>query len=220
MMQTIIKHLKYTSFSNILCSLVIFSNCDDKVDDSSESLIYLGENGITIMAYENAVIGESYSLNGVNYLVVDSAMLYQMVDESADVSKVVTTKISRMLYLFSDSTDQSFNQDISSWDVSNVTDMSVMFFGASSFNQDISYWDVSNVTTMYFMFGKAESFNQDISPWDVSNVKNMFFMFSNAKSFNQDISSWDVSNVTECSAFRFNATSWTQPKPNFTNCTE
>ena len=169
-MQTIRKHLKYISFSSILCSLVIFSNCDDKVDDSSESLIYLGENGITIMAYENAVIGESYSLNGVNYLVVDSAMLYQMVDESADVSKVVTTKISRMLYLFSDSTDQSFNQDISSW--------------------------------------------------DMSNVKNMVFMFSNAKSFNQDISSWDVSNVTECSAFRFNATSWTEIKPKFTNCTE
>ena len=214
------KYFKYISFSSILFSLIIFSKCDDKVDDSSESLIYLSENGITIMAYENAVVGESYSLNGINYLVVDSAMLYQMVDESADVSKVVTTKISRMLYLFSDSTDQSFNQDISSWDVSNVTDMSVMFFGASSFNQDISSWDVSNVTTMYFMFGKAESFNQDISSWDVSKVKNMFFMFSNAESFNQDISSWDVSNVIECSAFRFNTISWTLPKPNFTNCTE
>ena len=214
------KYLKYIFFSSILCSLVIFSDCDDKIDDGSESFIYLSENGITIKAYENAVVGESYSLNGINYLVVDSAMLYQMVDENADVSKVVTTKITRMLYLFSDSTDQTFNQDISSWDVGNVTDMSVMFFGASSFNQDISSWDVSNVTTMYFMFGKAESFNQDISSWDVNKVKNMFFMFSNAKSFNQDISSWDVSNVTECSAFSFNATSWTKPKPNFTNCTE
>ena len=41
----------------------------------------------------------------------------------------------------------SFNQDISSWDVSNVTDMGGMF-GNSSFNQDISSWDVSNVTVM------------------------------------------------------------------------
>ena len=192
----------------------------DKVDDISESLIYLSENGITIKAYENAVVGESYSLNGINYLVVDSAMLYQMVDENADVSKVVTTKIARMLYLFSDSTDQTFNQDIGSWDVGNVTDMSVMFFGASSFNQDISAWDLSNVSTMDFMFGKAESLNHDICAWDLRIVKNMFFMYSNAKSFNQDISSWDVSNVTECSAFSFNATSWTEPKPNFTNCTE
>ncbi len=214
------KHYKYLLLLSTLCSLVIFTDCNDEVDDSSESLIYLGENGITIKAYENAVVGESYGLNGINYLVVDSAILYQMVDENEDVSRVVTTKITRMLYLFSDSINHSFNQDIGSWDVGNVTDMSVMFFGASSFNGDISAWDVSNVTTMYFMFGKAESFNQDISFWDVSNVKNMFFMFSNAESFNQDISSWDVSNVTECSAFRFNATSWTEPKPNFTNCTE
>ena len=94
-------YLKYFFFSNILFSLVIFSDCNDKVDESSESLIYLSENGITIKAYENAVVGESYSLNGINHLVVDSAMLYQMVDENADVSTVVTTKITRMLYLFS-----------------------------------------------------------------------------------------------------------------------
>ena len=110
-------------------------------------------------------------------MVVDSAMLYRMVDENADVSKVVTTKIARMLYLFSDSTDQTFNEYISSWDVSNVTDMAVMFFGASSFNQDISSWDVSNVTNMREMFIGAESFNQDISSWIVSNVTNMYEMF-------------------------------------------
>ena len=55
-----------------------------------------------------------------------------MIDENADVSRVVTTKISRMLYLFSDSTDLSFNQDISSWDVSNVTECSAFRFNATS----------------------------------------------------------------------------------------
>ena len=34
-------------------------------------------------------------------------------------------------------TNTTFNQDISSWDVSNVTDMSGMFY-ESAFNQDIS----------------------------------------------------------------------------------
>ncbi len=57
---------------SILCSLVIFTDCGDEVGDSSQSLIYLDENGITIKAYENAVVGESYGLNGINYLVVDS----------------------------------------------------------------------------------------------------------------------------------------------------
>ena len=46
---------------------------------------------------------------------------------------------------------QAFNQNIGQWDVSNVTDMTSMFWG-TSFNQDISEWDVSGVTTMAGMF--------------------------------------------------------------------
>jgi surface protein len=38
----------------------------------------------------------------------------------------------------------SFNQDISSWDVSNVTEMTTMFANSSSFNQDLSSWNVEN----------------------------------------------------------------------------
>ena len=45
----------------------------------------------------------------------------------------------------------AFNQDISQWDVSNVTNMSGMFNGASVFNQDIGSWDVSNVTDMNYV---------------------------------------------------------------------
>ena len=40
----------------------------------------------------------------------------------------------------------AFNQDISSWDVSNVTNMQTMFWLAAAYNQDLSGWDVSNVT--------------------------------------------------------------------------
>jgi len=47
----------------------------------------------------------------------------------------------------------------------------------------------------------------------------MDWMFWAATSFNQDLSSWSVDNVTECNYFSLNATSWTLPKPNFTNCT-
>ena len=36
--------------------------------------------------------------------------------------------------------------------------------------------------------------------------------------FNGDISNWDVDNVTECEGFSQDATAWTLPKPNFTNC--
>ena len=64
-----------------------------------------------------------------------------------------------------------FDGDISGWNVSNVTDMTSMFYNCKNFNQDISTWDVSNVTDMYGMFELCESFNQDISSWDFSNSK-------------------------------------------------
>ena len=88
-----------------------------------------------------------------------------------------------------------FNTDIAYWDVSNVTDMSNMFFKAQIFNQDIGNWDVSSVTRMSAMFQVAKVFNQDISAWDVSNVQRFRSMFRNALAFNQNIGPWDVGNV-------------------------
>jgi surface protein len=95
----------------------------------------------------------------------------------------------------------AFNQDISSWDTSNVTDMGGMFNGAAAFNQDISSWDTSNVTNMSRMFqgipfGAASAFSQNIGAWDTSNVADMSFMFYFNTTFNQDIGPWDTSSVT------------------------
>ena len=42
---------------------------------------------------------------------------------------------------------EAFNQDISNWDVSKVTDMSHMFREATSFNQNLSGWCVSPITS-------------------------------------------------------------------------
>lgn len=102
----------------------------------------------------------------------------------------------------------SFNDDISNWDVSNVTNMSGMFDRARSFNGDLSSWNVSNVTTMKDMFYFANNFNGNIDNWDVSNVISMNSMFSGANSFNGDLSSWDVSNVTNMHSMFWNATSF------------
>ncbi|MCF8238170.1 MAG: BspA family leucine-rich repeat surface protein [Saprospiraceae bacterium] len=89
--------------------------------------------------------------------------------------------------------------NIGGWDMSSVTNMSSMFYFATSFNQNIGKWDVSSVTNMSQMFRDAEAFNQDISAWDVSSVEDMSLMFEWAKVFNQDISGWDVSTVTNMS---------------------
>jgi surface protein len=105
----------------------------------------------------------------------------------------------------------SFNQPIGNWDVSNVTNMKSMFFDAESFNQPIGDWDVSNVTNMINMFHYAESFNQPIGNWDVSNVTNMEDMFSGSISFDQPIGDWDVSNVTNMESMFFDAESFNKP---------
>ena len=205
-------------------------------------VVYLAENGITIKACEDANVGDTGVINGITYTVVDRFMLRQMIDNEQDVTKVATTKVTDMAGMFTDA--EFFNQPIGNWDVSNVTTMRYMFFLAISFNQPIGDWDVSNVTTMYGMFSSADAFNQDIGnwdvsnvttmrymfflaisfnqpigDWDVSNVTNMFGMFSSATAINQDLSSWGVDNVTQCGQFSEGATSWTQPQPNFTNCT-
>ena len=103
-----------------------------------------------------------------------------------------------------------FNDDISSWDVSNVTIMEGMFESAENFNQDLSSWDVSNVTDMRWMFALASSFNEDLSTWNVSNVTDMMEMFEDADSFNQDLSAWDVSSVTDIRQMFSNATRFNQ----------
>jgi len=72
----------------------------------------------------------------------------------------------------------AFNQDISNWNVSNVTNMRSLFYKAIYFNQDISGWDVSNVTDFANMFYMANSFNRDISNVGcehASYMNNMFY---------------------------------------------
>ena len=94
----------------------------------------------------------------------------------------------------------NFNQNIGSWNVSNVEDMGLMFANASSFNQDLSSWNVSNVTSMGGMFYGASSFNQSLDSWDTS-IKYTTYHGQYGKDY----------------GFSENTPNWTLPKPNFKN---
>ena len=76
-----------------------------------------------------------------------------------------------------------------------ITSLRLMFAGCLLFNQDITSWDTTNVTDMSYMFASTYQFNQDIGKWNTSNVIDMSSMFLGAISFNQDLSKWNVARV-------------------------
>ena len=65
--------------------------------------------------------------------------------------------------------------------------MEGMFYRARSFAGDISTWDTSNVADMSSMFAAAISYG-DLSKWDTSSVIDMGGMFSGDTFFNGDLS--------------------------------
>ena len=248
------KLLLLTAFLIFACSSDDSSDTNDDNTPSNCDVVYLDENGVTIKACPDANVGDIGIVNGVEYTVVDRNMLDDIIGYdfdnnfygpiTADLTKLCTTRITDMSNLIFGCNDD-FNQPIGNWDVSNVIDMSYMFYyecGLTQFNQDISHWDVSNVINMEGMFGGSSSFaqdlnqwdvssvtnmqsmfiyssfNQSIGDWDVSNVTNMQSMFFGATSFNQNLSNWSVENVVFCGTFSLGASSWTLPQPNFTNC--
>tara|TARA_B100000767_G_scaffold103057_1_gene98921 strand:- start:191 stop:2551 length:2361 start_codon:yes stop_codon:yes gene_type:complete len=192
---------------------------------------YLNSNGVTCMC-PDAAVGDTGVVNGITY----TKRIYDQIT-TENAATTCTSGIDGMPELFKD--QSTFNADISSWDVSSVTNMYSMFyscndfdqpigswdvssvtnmhsmFGATSFNQSIGDWDVSNVTDMESMFEGAGLFNQPIGNWDVSNVTNMRLMFYSAYLFNQEIVNWDVSNVTDMVAMFFEANAFNQPIGNW-----
>ena len=78
-----------------------------------------------------------------------------------------------------------FNNDISQWNTSNVTNMNDMFYKCSLFNQDITEWETNNVTTMDSMFESCLNFNYDIRFWTITSIVNtgLVEMFYSANTF-------------------------------------
>jgi len=174
--------------------------------------IYIDQNGVTVKAAPNAVIGETYELEGKTYRVVNDEMLRSMVNEEADLSAVVTTYVTDMSYLFYKR--ENFDADISSWDTSSVNTMSKMFMWAESFSGDLSFWDVSNVTDFGDMFHGTRRFNSDLSSWNVSSAVLLNGKFHDSY-FNQNINTWDVSNVTNFSGMFDDTPYFNQPLNNW-----
>lgn len=170
----------------------------------------------------------AYDINGQHISNWDTGLVTDMTDMFKeygyfdqplhwDMSQVTTT-----YQMFHNA--QTFDQDISSWDLQNcettewmfrgatwfnnggqplrwtlpkVTNVQRMFERASSFNQDLSSWDLQECTHFDYMFHEASAFNNGgvALTWTLHNALIFAGMFEEASSFNQDISSWDTSTV-------------------------
>ncbi|MBT1326628.1 BspA family leucine-rich repeat surface protein [Mycoplasma bovis] len=153
---------------------------DNKFDDinKTEDKIFVKQIGYSKVALKNIIT------------------IAKMPKNTVEVSKHLPLKIKSLEYAFLElNSDQVLNLD--KWDVSNVINMSSMFFGASKFNQDISKWKTENVTNMLSLFSGAEKFNKPLNLWNVSKVTQMSGMFQDAYEFNQDLNDWNVSNVRD-----------------------
>ena len=151
-----------------LSSLLLASCGGDGSPTATVAHFPLAANGVTVVC-SAAAVGDTGDVGGVVYTKRSKAQIDALVD-AEDYAPLATTC------------------------TSNVTDMTAMFYEATSFNQDIGSWDVSSVTSMSYMFNFATAFNQDLKGWCVSNI------------------------TSKPSNFDIGATSWVLPRPVWGTC--
>jgi len=196
-------------------TLTAFGSVSSSNKDKLVRVIDFGNIGLTDLtsAFQNCINLTQVPDYLPSTISITTAMFSNCHNFNQDISTWDVSNITEMGYMFSWCT--SFNQNIGNWNVSNVTNMECMFLHCENFNQDLSSWDVSNVTNMRSLFNDCLIFNQDLSSWDVSNVTNLSGIFSNCKAFNQNVNTWNVSNVTDMSDTFFGCENFNQDLNNW-----
>jgi surface protein len=116
-----------------------------------------------------------------------------------DVSDWGSFAISNLSYAFYDDSNLI---SLPSYLPSGVLNTSFMLAGATSFNQNVSFWDTSSVTNMTGMFENDTAFDNGgvtlsspVGGWNTSLVNNMTSMFQGDRNFSQDVSTWNTSSL-------------------------
>lgn len=179
---------------------------------NQENPVYRAPNQITLKAASSAEVGKEYVFEGELYYVVNDSLLREAVKNKKDLSKVITTNVNDMSFLFY-KTDL-VDLEISSWDVSNVTTMSWMFGYAEKINPDLSFWDTQSVVDFSDQFHGTKNFNGDLSKWNTSNGQFFNGMFHNSN-FNNNLNTWDLSSAKNTSGMFDDALLFNQPLSNW-----
>ena len=106
---------------------------------SSNPDFEIAPNGVTLIC-DDADVGDTTDINNQTFTKRNRSQIEDLlnVDENnPELANTYTSGITDMSILFKNST---YNQDIRSWDVSQVTDMRAMFRFADAFNRDLESW--------------------------------------------------------------------------------
>ena len=112
-----LKNNFFIFFALIFCGFLSFA----------QGTFFLDSNGVTVKC-TGCVAGDTGILGGQTYTAYSTASLALKSKSDADWNRVVTSLVTDTSDLFRNET--TFNQDISSWDTSSVTNMSYMFYEA------------------------------------------------------------------------------------------
>ena len=135
-----------------------------------------------------------------------------------DISGWDTSSVTNMTAMFAVDGSGSGNSQLTEiiglgdLNVSNVTDMSNMFYGAGNMTYySIENWNVSKVESFNHMFCDNKKLEYlDLSKWDVSSLKTIWNMFNDARSLTTvgDISHWNTINLIDAGGFLTRATAF------------
>ncbi|MBR4314281.1 MAG: InlB B-repeat-containing protein [Lachnospiraceae bacterium] len=210
----------------------------------TEVYIYAPTNGNIYLPEDSSYMFSSkrYDEEG-NFIGADLENSFVHVEELNGLTNLNTSRVQNMERMFAglglfnmcDSLEdwpfplkanpKSVNLDLSSFDTSNVTNMSLLFEASAIESIDISHFDTRKVETMNWMFAQCELLKSvDLSSIDtrsltsvegmfeeaisltsinlesftLENVTSLNNMFTNLRSITSiDISSFDISNVTQ-----------------------
>ena len=127
-----------------------------------------------------------------------------------DWSNLATWNTSAVTSLESTFNNTPFNDVagtyVAGWNVANVASLYKLFANTLITTIDLSSWNVSSVTDMAVLFGTSASLaTANLNGWDVSNVTNMNFMFAaTAIGTVTGIENWQISQVNNFGDFMFN----------------
>lgn len=137
----------------------------------------------------------------------------------ADVSNWNTGKVTTMANMFQVGDSWKANGRLTEiiglgdLDVSNVTDMTCMFYGAAQMTTyDIARWNVSRVESMNHMFCDNRRLRSlDLSDWDVSSLRTIYCMFDDNVELRTigDVSHWNTASLIDAGGWLNEANSFT-----------